>query len=72
MKLFYQLFTFLDAVATVDVLTGSNNDVKLVETRTVHFARLKMPSCFERINKLDRDIYLPLPPSKSILKRVQR
>ena len=71
MKLFYQLFTFLDAVATVDVLTGSNDDVKLVETRTVHFARLKISTCFERINKLDRDIYLPLPPSKSTLKRVQ-
>ena len=33
--------TFLDAVATVDVLTASDNDEKLVETqetRTVHFA----------------------------------
>ena len=30
---------FLDAVATVEVLTAaSNDDVKLVETRTVHFA----------------------------------
>ena len=31
-------FYFLDAVATVDVLTASNNDVNLVETQTVHFA----------------------------------
>ena len=30
---------FLDAVATVDVLTAaSNDDLNLVETRTVHFA----------------------------------
>ena len=32
--------TSLDAVATVDVLTANNNDVKLVETRNVFFARL--------------------------------
>ena len=30
-------FHFLDAVATVDVLTVSNNDVNFVETQTVHF-----------------------------------
>ena len=30
--------TFLDAVATVDVLMANNNDVKLIETRNVHFA----------------------------------
>ena len=30
--------TFLDAVATVDVITANNNDVKLIETRNVHFA----------------------------------
>ena len=29
---------FLDAVATVDVLTASNNDVNFVETQTVHFS----------------------------------
>ena len=29
---------FLNAVATVDVLTASNNDVIFVETQTVHFA----------------------------------
>ena len=44
-----------DAVATVDVLIASNNEVKLVNTRTVHFARLKSSFCFKRINKLDRD-----------------
>ena len=31
-------YFFLDAVAAVDVLTASKNDVKLVDTRTVHFA----------------------------------
>ena len=29
---------FFNAVATVDVLTASNNDVNFVETQTVHFA----------------------------------
>ena len=29
---------FLDAVATTDVSTGSNKDVKLVKTWTVNFA----------------------------------
>ena len=38
-------FSFLDAVATVDVLTESNTDLKLVET--VHFARLKSSNLFE-------------------------
>ena len=28
---------FLNAGATADVLTASNNDVIIVETRTVHF-----------------------------------
>ena len=32
------IFTFLDTVATVDVLTASNNDVNFVETQTIHFA----------------------------------
>ena len=44
-----------DAVATVDVLIASNNEVKLVNTRTVHFAWLKSLFCFKRINKLDRN-----------------
>ena len=36
------MVTFLDALATVDVpVSASNNDVDLVETRTVHFARPK-------------------------------
>ena len=38
--------TLLDAVAT-----AGNNDVELVETRTVHFARLKSSSRFDRLNK---------------------
>ena len=29
---------FLDAVITADILTSSNNNVKICETRTVHFA----------------------------------
>ena len=38
---------------TVDVLITSKNDVKLVESRTLHFASLKLSSRFGRINKLD-------------------
>ena len=34
------IVTSLDAVATADVLTANNNDVSLVETRNVLFARL--------------------------------
>ena len=34
------IVTFLEEVATVDVLTANNNDVSLVKTRTVQFARL--------------------------------
>ena len=34
------IFTCLDAVATVDVLTASNNDFNLVETQTVQFKYL--------------------------------
>ena len=52
------LLLFYDAVATVDVLTASENDEKLVETqetRTVHFAWPKSSSRFERINNFDRD-----------------
>ena len=40
------------AVATVGVLTASNNDIKLVETRNVHFAQIKSLIRFEGINKL--------------------
>ena len=46
---------FFNAVAAVDAITATNNDEKLVETRTVYFAKLKSSSRFERINKLDRD-----------------
>ena len=45
--------TFMDAVTTVDVLTTRNNDVRLIETLLLHDQ--KSSSCFERINKLDRD-----------------
>ena len=41
------IVTFLDAVATVDVLTASKNDVTHVETRTVHFSRPKSSFRFE-------------------------
>ena len=34
------IVSFPHAVGTADVLTTSNTDVKLVETRTEHFARL--------------------------------
>ena len=37
------IVTFLDAIATVDVLTpASKNDGKHIEIRTVHFARPKV------------------------------
>ena len=45
------IVTLLDAVATAYVLKADNNDVELVETRTVHFARLKSSSRFDRLNK---------------------
>ena len=51
------IVTFLDVLATVDVLTARNNDVKPAETRTVHFARLKSSFCFGKINKFDRDFF---------------
>ena len=34
------IYTFLDTVATVDVLAASSNDIDFVETQTVHFACL--------------------------------
>ena len=40
----WSFFLLLDAAATVDVLTASNDDVKL-----------KLSSPFEKINKLDCD-----------------
>ena len=45
------IITFLYAVVTVRVLTASNNDIKLVETWTVHFARIKLSFGFEGINE---------------------
>ena len=51
------IVTFLDVSATVDVLTARNNDLKLPETRTVRFARLKLSFCFGKINKFDPDFF---------------
>ena len=51
------IVTFLDVLATVNVLTARNNDLKLPETRTVHFARLKSSFRFGKINKFDRDCF---------------
>ena len=45
------IVTLLDAIATADVLKADNNDVELVETRSVHFARLKSSSRSDRLNK---------------------
>ena len=71
---------FFNAVETVDVLTESHNDVKLVETWswTIDFANLKLPPRFETycqiltpvfpLSEIPRDIaFIP-----SILKGVQR
>ena len=78
MMMVVDMVTFLDALATVDVpVPASNNDVDLVETRTVHFAKPKSSSRFEREQtnsiagllpdpEISRDIVL-IP---SILKRV--
>ena len=47
-----------EAVPPVDVITACNNDVKLGETRTVHFQVgmvFKSSSRVEKINKPDRD-----------------
>ena len=43
------IVSFLDAEGTVDVLTGSNTEVKVVETQFVHFARLKLSPRLEKI-----------------------
>ena len=52
---------FLDAVATVHVLTASNIDVKLEKNSTCTLCLpIKSSSRFERIKKLDRD-YLFVP-----------
>ena len=64
-----------------DVLTANNNNVKLVETPTVHFACLKLSNCFNRLRLLVlANFNTPFPPEilsdnafiPSILKRVQR
>ena len=48
-----------DSIPIVDVLTASN-EVKLVESQTVHFARLKSSSRFEKINRNSTAITLSL------------
>ena len=71
-------------MATVDVRSTCNNDLKLVKTRTVQ--TIKSSSRFDRINKFDRDysywqiLFIVCPPEKprdiangpSILRRMQR
>ena len=52
---------FLDPVVTLNVLTASDYDVKLVETRTVHFV------CFITCLPVEKS-----PDIQSILKGVQR
>ena len=49
------IVVLFNGVTTADALPASNNDVKRVETKTVHFEKLKLSYRFERINKLDRD-----------------
>ena len=44
-------YSWMHAVATADVLKADNNDVELVETRSVHFARLKSSSRSDRLNR---------------------
>ena len=51
------IVTFLDVLATVDVLIARNNDVKLAKTGTVHFAGLKSSFRFGKMNKFDRDFF---------------
>ena len=43
-------------LATVYVLAAGNNDEKLVDTRTVDFARLKSSSRLKRIGSLISDV----------------
>ena len=49
---------FWIAVVTEDFLTASNNDMKLVETRTLQFASLKLSFCFVWENKQTRERFL--------------
>lgn len=77
--------TFLDAVTNADVLTESNNEVKLVDDSSSKFARLKSSSYWESKETRPRLTVLAnfttyLPPEipgditfiSSILKLVQR
>ena len=49
------IVTYLDTVATVDILTTNNDDVNLVETRNDFLLDyyFKSSSCFDSVNKLD-------------------
>ena len=49
------IFTCLNAVAIVDVLTARNNDVHFVETQTLHLHDIQSSFRFKRINKIYRD-----------------
>ena len=63
------LVNFLDTVATIDVPTANNNDVKPVETRTVHFAWL-LNGCLDLLEqtnttattRVGKDFITCLPP----------
>ena len=75
------LFFLMQYDRRSDVLTANNNNVKLVETPTVHFACLKLSNCFNRLRLLVlasfNTSFPPEIPSDnafipSILKRVQR
>ena len=77
----WSLFFLMQYDRRSGVLTANNNDVKLVETRTVHFACLKLSNCFNRPRLLVlgnfNTCFPPEIPSdiafiQLILKRVQR
>ena len=66
------IVTYLDTVATVDVLTTNNDDVNLVETRNDFLLDyyFKSSSCFDSINSTAISCigsfshYFVLPPEK--------
>ena len=48
MEVIVVLFFLMHYDRRSGVLTANNNNVKLVETRTVHFACLELSNCFNR------------------------
>ena len=77
----HRYFFLMQYVRRSGVLTANNNNVKPVETRTVHFACLKLSNCFNRPRLLVlanfNTCFPPEIPSdiafiQLILKRVQR